>query len=160
MKKYHLTLFSFLLLITSCSNQQKAERSVKSYLMEHLDDPKSYESVSFREFDQFNLNQLYSFIKDSIVLEGTKNRILELKHEIDSLSKINVDTTTAAFEKESETDELKMYQLNIDMLKVEYKKAKFFILHEYRTKNKNGGLELKESQFILDENFEVLDKIE
>lgn len=160
MKKHYLTLFAFLLLITSCSNQQKAERSVKSYLMEHLDDPKSYESVSFREFDQFKLNQLYAYIKDSIVLEGTKNRILELKHEIDSLSKINVDTTTAAFEKDSETDESKMYQLNIDRLKVEYKNAKFIILHKYRAKNKNGGLELKEYQFILDENFEVLDKIE
>lgn len=160
MKTNFLTLFAFLLLITSCSNQQKAERSVKSYLMENLDDPKSYESVSFREFGQFNMNQLYAFIKDSIVLEGTKNSILQLKHEIDSLSKINMDTTSAAFEKDSETDELNMYQQNIDRLKMEYKNAKFIILHEYRAKNKNGGLELKEYQFILDEKFEVLDKIE
>lgn len=159
MKNYYLPLL-LLILMTSCSNQQKAEKSVKSYLMENLDDPKSYEPSSFREFDQFNLNQLYAFIKDSIKLESTKNRILNLKQEIDSLSKISVDTSATSYEKNLEADNLELFQQKIKILKAEYRNAKYIILHKYRAKNKNGGLELKEYQFILDENFKVLDKIE
>jgi hypothetical protein len=80
----------FLLLITltvSCKSpgsgtsdlQNKAEETVKKYLADKLDDPKSYESVSFQPIDSIkeyqHSGEYVNFIKHGVLPLDTTNKV-------------------------------------------------------------------------------------
>ena len=80
MKK--LLLITIVIALTSCgsSNQDKAEKLVKNYLKEKMNDPSSYESVSFSPLDS-------TFTKYDSTVEASKLKMLvsQCSYQADSL---------------------------------------------------------------------------
>jgi hypothetical protein len=149
--------FFVIVLCSSCvvNNQQKGEKLVKDYLKENLNDPGSYESVSFDhlfpEYFTYELSdpegirlQRQSVIFDSLSITYYH------KAKKPFISKSNVLKYTLLE---------KLYSKKADSLNKLIKTKSdrwvptvtyYTIEHKYRAKNGYGALTLHESKFSLD----------
>ncbi len=161
MKKTLLLIFICLGLI-SCSKTPKQiiEGKVKSFIIESLDDPGSYQSVSFTDIDtiwtKFDESQEGEKLSTEYHNAAFQLRQAELNMNSDDAKRIYPG---AVFE-----DSIKYYQKLSDSLKPIYDKKlsefnsvpeSFYIEHVFRAKNKLGGI-LKENIIIyFDENLNI-----
>ena len=157
-----LTIMFFLNISCTLTNQQKAERLVKQYLEKSLNDPGSYESVSFGTVTAF-----YDDYKDTTAQgkqwekEASKLYHLAEKYHLlgDSLHEYGGfddkrgdkyfsmgDDYFAKARKISEKIELKNSGKNGDLLS-------YTITHTYRAKNAFGALTLETRDFHIDDKF-------
>ena len=159
MKKIILSLTVLTTMISCNKNaENQVKENVEKYMVSKMDDPKSYESVSFGKLDS-----LFSPFGESE--EGMK-----LKLEDDNLSarqtelsdRIDVTESIAELNKiQEESNKIteRRNQVISEMIDktLKYKGAfiGFKIKHSYRGKNRMGALILDTCTVVLDKNLEV-----
>ena len=152
------------LAVSSCTftRQQKAESLVKSYLNEHLNDPHSYESVSFLNVDtvfkKYEVSDpegigYYKNYEDVKLKEYTDEDLMDKELKKDDMNWKNYNR----WERESKilTVQVKKWE---DFFEAKNKGYKgpiqcFKIFHTYRAKNGFGALGLETSEFTIDSAF-------
>lgn len=159
MKKIILSC-TVLLTLLSCSKspEAQAEENIKNYITQKLDDPKSYESVSFGKLDNYTAE-----LKDD-------PEFIKLYTEFDKASKLEVDAYAQTLEN---TDNERIVQLSseiyksrqdsakialdaVQKYKANYKPGEMFKMsHKFRAKNKMGALVLDSCQAILNKDLSV-----
>ena len=125
------TLFICLLvLLCSCqfTKQQKAEKLVKNYLKAHLNDPDSYESISFEKLD---INP-YAY-------EDTITAGIALKEKEKTLINQN---------KGYEAKSIRKFLDSIDFIYPNPIIKSYLLAHKYRAKNAFGGIVTTNSTFV------------
>lgn len=158
--------------IVACtkSPQQMAERSVTDYLKDNVNDPSSYQSISFAAIDSVYSSSYYThqhnalsdsidniFFVQSLIIDNMqslpKNPSIfyggygmlvmnEYQETLDSFYKV-IDT----------------YRLAQDSIHKAYKPSHmgYSIAHRYRTKNESGALVLIQDTFSMDMNYKIFD---
>jgi hypothetical protein len=149
----------FSILLSSCSDQQKAESTVKEYLKSHLDDPGSYESISFSTlepvYNDFETeSKEYPALK--IVVDSMDSKRNYYRHLIDS---INADPFNNKQDTIKYVGQFKRWERKTDsLLQIIDKKSKAYkgsllgykLNHKFRAKNAFGALQLEFKEFNLD----------
>lgn len=157
MKK--IILLTLLVSLSSCTKtpEQKAQKSVSDYLVSKLDDPKSYESVSFGK-----LKSTFTDIKDDPKYLKLEAEYIEANTKQDeqyqSAMSMTHDNTikeaTDLFKKrmaitKSIGDEIADFRKN-------FKPQSILIMnHKYRARNKMGALVLDSLTFTMDRFYKV-----
>jgi len=147
MKKLLFVFAVIMITMVSCNvtTQGKVETSVKNFLKENLNDPSSYEPISFDSLE----NRMGADGDWEIELEIASLE-LELELELSKLeSNIAYDALTISLK--NQLDSLKEIKENL-----EYKVIGYCVGHKYRAKNGFGALISEHSFFNLDTNFKVI----
>lgn len=152
-----IAIFGLILIcFYSCteSNQQKAEKSIKTYLLENLDNPKTYEPTNFSKIDTASITDNYVY---KIQNERLQSLISLLNRERESSKELNIDTLYF--------DDLKKDIKNIesDLINnmIKYRKDYIWAVeHKYRASNKQGAIVIFTKRFILNDKFDIIDTIE
>ncbi len=155
-----------LLSLFAPSTENKMETAIKDYIDKNSDDPKSYESVELKVLDTITIGQV---AKEIVVDINTKNK--EVEDRLRHLNKFHeTDNGFNGFFINMNKGLIKNCKLQIKRLNeqdIKYKtflnskEALYSVSHKYRLKNPFGALYLKNSYFIFDKDFhiiEVLDK--
>jgi hypothetical protein len=153
MKK--LIVLALVISIFSCnvSNENKAKTLVKDYLKNSLNDPKSYEEISWGKLDS-------SYSKIDLFSDEDYLRQLDRKADEISLNKYEPNRTLNDMSRD--IAELKSIQKKADSVGklIEYKKVnfkpqfeRFKINHIYRAKNAMGGLIIQKNTFYIADDF-------
>lgn len=161
MKKIILGLVVTLALF-SCSKSpdEQAKNNIKEYLKTNMDDPSSYENVSFGKLD--TLHSSFDESKEGIELR-TKDS--ELSSKLDALSaELDKEDLTMErlnqIQKEDKEITTKRLAINDEQTKksLNYKGPVngYAMTHKFRGKNKLGAVILTEKRFLLDTKFNVL----
>jgi len=155
-----LSLISLTLIFASCSsNENKAQKLIKQYLSENLNDASSYESVEFSGLD--SLFSSYMSTPEGEEL-WKKGGMIGTFHE--RASELEIELIT---EKKPETiaiyeDSIKIYKQLATEYETKYNenekayKGNFTgwqMTHKYRAKNKLGATVLESTLFNLDKEF-------
>jgi hypothetical protein len=158
MKKIILGLSAIALLV-SCSKspEEQAKENIEKFITSKMDDPKSYESVSFGKLEK---------TKSSVNDDDKYFELVKEELHIDSLATIsyndamNFTSDKAIASATKNYEEInKLLQSQIQEVK-EYKKKYnpvdiYKIKHSYRGKNKMGALILDSCTVILDKDLKV-----
>lgn len=140
------------LLLGSCQNEQKkAEKMIKNYVIERLNDPKSYESVSFSEIEKvkrpYDKSQEYKGYME--LFDKTKDEF--------EIANISGDVSMMDFH----LSYMKKYDSLIEVGKKAWNPAnEYRMTHVFRGKNKLGGVVTEEHTYYIDTNFRVITYIE
>lgn len=147
MKKL-LLLLTATLILSSCSNEQKAKKVIKEYLSKNMNDFKSYEPIEFLEIEPIYSHR-YESVPDAE----------EILRDSIGMSKM--------FSSLSDPDTVKKYNIIMDELMAPLREAeknhvpkllKYEITHRFRGKNLVGTLVLNQWTFYLDKDLtEVID---
>ena len=152
-----------LLIFNSCqfTKQQKAEKIVKDYLNEHLNDPHSYESIKFSQLDTS-----FSKLEDDTVYRFAIKNIERVQGECEKWKLQNPDDDgTSELEHSRALYLEKMdrfyYDDSIEYVKIRDEASEKFkshfngwrISHTYRANNSFGALILETSEFTIDSAF-------
>lgn len=140
-------------------NTQRAEKNIRAYFKETMDDYKSYEPINttidtlFSNFenDNYSLLQKQGSLKTEIDdLTGTL-RIYESTGS-DKIAISSLQKKIVLLE-----DTILQIGFKLDTLRKNYttKFEGWIVLHEYRCKNKYGGVELKSKYFEMDKDFNI-----
>lgn len=161
MKKF--LLFSLLLLeLTSCSKspQQIIESKIKNFMNENLNDPKSYEAISFSKIDT-----IWTKFDESDNGKEISSKYFNAQFSLkQALLNINSDDAKRIYPNAVFEDSIKYYQNITDSLKPLYEKGlsdfkptpeSFYIQHSYRAKNKMGALIKDDITFYFDDNLNI-----
>jgi PBP1b-binding outer membrane lipoprotein LpoB len=149
-----------LIFFNSCSvsPEEKAQDNVKKYLMGNMNDPKSYESVSFGKLDSMfssfdESEEGIELIKQEKELSDKLNELDEKINHTQSLSELSEIEKSGKIiiEKRKNIIDLKFEK----SLSYKGEFIGFELKHSFRGKNKMGGLVLENSTFILDKNLDV-----
>jgi hypothetical protein len=155
---------AFIFIINACqfTHQQKGEKLVKDYLNDHLNDPSSYQSMSFSKIDtnfkkyEYSDPQGIDYRKkyDDIQLKELEDENLMDKE----LKKESMNWTNYyRWEKESKTlsAQIKKWDSFFEDRNKGYKGPikDFVIIHTYRAKNGFGALGIETTAFTIDSAF-------
>lgn len=165
MKKILFVFATFTLISCSYTAQQKAEKSITEYLKNELDDPSSYESVSFSDVSAKFLDFKYASIENNRIEKEKNDAESSLRHwEMEKLT-----PSLSKFSLKSIDDSILFYQnskLHTDSI---YKEALkeyelsdrlqdgWCISHTFRANNKLGAKK-KSYIFYLNKDFSI-DKV-
>ena len=133
MKKLLLLLFAIIITI-SCESKKPIEKlqdAVEKKIVSNLNDPSSYEFVSFKE--------------DTFEREVLKQRIIDIKNQLKKLEKSNDKEQILNY-----NDQL----IAAENMKLPENQLEFKI--EYRAKNKFNALILGSSKVISDKNYNLI----
>jgi hypothetical protein len=148
-----------IILFSSCTftKQQKAEKLIKDYLNIHLNDPHSYESVSFGKIDSAysTLKEDSDYLSSNRLIDQYQTDFDEWKAknpDFDGISDLS-DSQTKYFIKMNDfysNEKIKEMKLR-DSIALKFKPSfkGWYIIHTYRAKNGFGALRLDESGFTL-----------
>jgi hypothetical protein len=143
MKKIILLFPIFIIILSSCglSNQQKAEKEVKRYLLTTLKNPDSYKSVSYSEIKPYTLD-----FKNTKIGESMYEM---LSSEIESIS--------SSGESFSNDPTYIKDKSEFDKKDKEYKNSTesngWIIIHKYSGTNGEGAIITEVTTFYLDSSF-------
>lgn len=143
MKKTVFILLTVLLAACSETREQKAQGLVKEYLNKNLNDPKSYESVSWGTLDSsFTTYEEIAAIDIAMQSKAAERAVDELKNgdpEIGEMYKKDYDSLTK----------------RLDSIKLAYKPTFncLMLKHKYRAKNAMGAVILEEKTFFIADDF-------
>lgn len=155
------TILGLSLLSISCSKtlEQQAQENIKVYLSKKLDDPRSYEAVSFGKLE-----------KDRSSYKDDPKYLKLIKEELktDSIANVSYQQAMTFTHKNTITSAIKTYKQvsvirdveikDIKKFKKNYKPVdRFTIKHSFRAKNKMGALILDSCTVILDKQLSVTD---
>jgi hypothetical protein len=136
MKKYLFLIVVVFLTGCAFTQQQKAERLVKKYLLEHLNDAKSYESVNFSKLE------LICYAYEDTIPEG-----IALK---------NKETEYKSQHNEAEAKKIRKTLDSIDFIYPNPIVKSYVIEHKYRAKNGFGAMILSNSRFVLNPSLDTV----
>lgn len=155
-----ITIIGLTLLVVSCSKtpQQQAEENIKEYLLKKLDDPNSYQTVSFGKLEKDKSSykddpKYLKLIKEELKTDSIANvsyqQAMTFKHK---------NTIKAATETYKQVSKIRDIETkDIKEFEKDYKPVDRFILkHSFRTKNKIGALILDSCTLILDKQLSVI----
>ncbi|MCR8560111.1 hypothetical protein KXD93_20840 [Mucilaginibacter sp. BJC16-A38] len=163
MRKIVLVLF---VLLSSCSfsDQDRAESLVKDYLKKTLNDPDSYESVSFGKLEP-NYDTFISSSPEGKRLEKTENQLDSIatiyRTKADSISTYSLGNTTLLNEYTALSKSFRRKGDSVGQI-IEVKEKNYqgpligyTITHTFRAKNGFGALELNTKDFMLDSKLTI-----
>ena len=176
MKAIFFYPFVLLLLLTSCSPESKAKRSIEAYLKTTLNDPSSYEFVKMDELKVFNLTdwrqqqaRLQLIDKGYDVNGGTGTLHLfgramreyqetQEYRKLDSKQKDNaLKHIGKVIDSIYDEDTKRAYAGIADSKEADSKIVKSYSVNfTFRAKNKLGALGIETHNFTLDPSFNVL----
>jgi len=147
-----------LIFITSCRHFQTKEgiahRIVKEYLDSTLNDPKSYESVSFSKLDTGSSNYLnspnYVKLQDSLISHTSELSSLKIDLQFPDL----YNSKVIKYKIKKLLSDSVYYQKKMDSVENNFKTEQtgWILTHTYRAKNGFGALGLHTTVFELDTN--------
>ncbi|MFB3390103.1 hypothetical protein [Flavobacterium sp. LAR06] len=138
--KKNILIGLIILSLSACkkTTEEKMKESIEGFIMEKADDPKSYESVSFKmvvdKSSMYNEDGYLYLLKEYIQAMEIEDRAVALEKQKNILKK------TLEYEKK--------YKPKVDA---------FTMNHVFRLNNKAGALVLDSANFVFDENLEVID---
>lgn len=151
MKKIYIIISTVLIVTNGCeqklTTQQLVEESIKSYILENIDNPDKYEPVSFDEIDTLyssytdnSIYKKYSSAKDSYEMD--KRYYEEYKND---------DVMGSYYYKEMKKSEkeYKKYENQADSIKQNFIPTIEYIIcrHTFRSENKFGAI-VKDTQLF------------
>ena len=161
-----LLLILTVAVLASCSPEKKAEKLIKKWMSENLNDPKSYEPVSFSTLDSIltefedtpEAQKLLSYTKEQLAFIKKANQNLELadiwKGSYDSYSKSQfysyIDLADKYMAKNDSVEKLKKeYEPIYDSAKEKFVPTLvgWEMSHKFRCKNGFGAQILSEKEF-------------
>ncbi|SDS33182.1 hypothetical protein SAMN05216490_0963 [Mucilaginibacter mallensis] len=155
MIKNILLIASCMLIISCASKQHKAEKLVKSYLATHLNDPASYDAVSFGDIDtvfkRYAETKQYDSIRSANIAAKQKvDKIRDTLMNLITTSKMAyMEALKRQMQYEADTGTLsKTIRSNELLFKGPIKG--WSIAHSYHAKNAAGFIVLHNAQFRLD----------
>lgn len=158
-----VALSAILLAAVGCNKtptaQELAEKAVKDYLMTNLDDPKSYESVSFTQLDT-----IYTRFEDEAFADDFSTAKFKVKFYSDLKTDREYDRYMRDHPEVHIDDSISFYQAYLDRNREEYDQAEkafvpaidvMWLAHEYRANNKMGALIKSRVNFYFDEQMNI-----
>lgn len=142
--KYLLSLVLIICLLScNTSNEDKTKALVKEYLSKNLNDPKSYEEVSWGKIDSSFITFEERYRIELHTLE---------KLSTDAISELRNGDISIGNENKKSYDSL---NLVIENLKKQYKPTfnSLMIRHDYRAKNAFGAVVLQSKTFYISDDF-------
>jgi hypothetical protein len=164
MKKLLLVLLLPMIFGCAFTGQQKAEKLIKKYLDSSLNDPHSYEPISFGKLDTIYSppikNKLYKNLEEEIFKKGVRLLMLE-KYGMDSVAgdkgyrSTNYDADLLHLETKSIREDSVAEEKKIDSLTKKIKQSPYIfqMTHTYRAKNGFGALIASTSTFFVTQDF-------
>jgi hypothetical protein len=158
MKKVILFM-SLSIALFSCSNESKMKSGIKEYFNTNAKDPKSYEFVELKVFDTLTIGAVAKSVIEDIDrnIQSEKDDIIFQKGLM-----AKYPTLTGSEEKskiESSEEMIKIYKTDKEAVK-KFLNSKEIVLynasHKYRLKNGFGALDLSNSDFVFDKDFNVV----
>jgi len=162
MKK--LLLVAFVLSISACSKQQKAESLIKEYMKQHLNDYNSYQVVNtekpdtaYKDYlvDDSTGKALFSVLLAQKGLVNTEDSLLtaylDKPFDLQNESYITMSENRLKKNKGKLDDLINQIKQNKDSYKKQFKG--WSVKQSYRAKNGIGALTLHESTFYIDSAF-------
>lgn len=159
MKKIILfTALSLVLFSCSKSQEEQAQENVKEYLSKKLDDPKSYESVSFGKLEKGKSSykddlKYLKLVKEEIHTDSLAKALYE-----DVLTYTHENTIKAGMESYKKVSAILQSDIQsvIDFEK-KYKPVDiFYMKHSFRANNKMGALILDSCTVVFDKQLSVI----
>lgn len=154
-----LALFAIVGCNKTPTAQELAEEAVKEYLMTNLNDPKSYESVSFSPLDT-----IFTRFEDEAIAKDYSTAKFKVKFYSDLKSDSEYDQYIRNHPEVHADDSIAHYQALVDANKDAYDQAEqsfvpaidvMWMTHEYRANNKMGALIKSRVDFYFDENMNI-----
>lgn len=142
-----------LLLVFALSCGSKEQKAVRNYLKENLDDPKSYESISFSGSAPYYVSDYFFDCYCPDFSDYLENGLPDIEQsEEESLEQFG-ERLIKASRMASEYFLLEQMKKDYDTTRVMF----YGITHEYRIKNRYGGVEKRRETFYLSpEELEVV----
>ncbi len=132
---------SALVILSACNSEQnKAEKAVKQYLQRNLQDPKSYEPVSFSD-----VKKVQRSYKETMDYALWMRSYKDAKEEFDLYINYDVDKAEITLKFMKQYDSIMQAREAVFIPVTEY-----MIKHKYRAKNALGGTVTTESVYYLD----------
>jgi len=160
MKKV-IVLAIILLSLYSCTRQNTAEKAVKEYLKNNLDDFKSYDPVEFGKLIPNTIR-----FDDSKIGKPISDKYFEYKRSKQSWEYLKEQgDPEKLFIPGQIDDSLKFYNNKVNEYKPIYDKASknykeitdgYVIYHKFRSAQKDGNIEIKSYVFYMDDELKVL----
>lgn len=146
-KLFIAALAASMLVFSSCSDQKKAEKFVKNYVKERLNDPKSYESVKFSEVKKVQRSYEKSTHFEVFMKAFNKAKedfdFADKFHQLDEM-RFNLNLMTT-------------YDSIMDAERVAWNpENEFVITHTYRCKNGFGAIITNKTTYYIDTTFSVV----
>lgn len=141
-------IMASILTLSSCnSEQKKAERFVRDYVKERLNDPSSYESVSFSE-----IKKVKRTFEQSASYKIYGEAFLEAKKDFDFAKMFdNLDDMRLHLDRMNAFDSI------LKVGKADWcPETEYQITHTYRAKNQLGGIITSETTYYIDTAFQVV----
>lgn len=158
-----VALSAILLAAVGCNKtptaQELAEKAVKDYLMTNLNDPKSYEPVSFTQLDT-----IYTRFEDEPFAEEFSTAQFKVKFYSSLKTDSEYDRYMRDHPEMHVDDSISFYHAYLDNNKEKYdQEEKAFVpaidvmwmTHEYRANNKMGALIKSRADFYFDEQMNI-----
>jgi len=145
--------------LVSCSKSQEnqAKENVKKFITSKMDDPKSYESVSFGKLEKTKSSvndddKYFELVKEELHIDS-----LSTASYNDAMTFTHENTIKSATENYERLNKLLQDQIQVvKEYKRNYKPIDIYkIKHSYRGKNKMGALILDSCTVILDKELNV-----
>ena len=143
---------SAMVILSACnSEQKKAEKMVRGHIIERLNDPASYESVSFSDVKKvkrpFEQSEAYKIFGEAF---------LKAKEDFEFAKRFdNID------DMHSNLELMKAYDSIMKVHEAEWNpETEYQITHKYRAKNQLGGVVTSESIYFMDTAFKIITYIE
>lgn len=143
---------SAMVILSACnSEQKKAEKMVSQYVKERLNDPASYESVSFSD-----VKKVKRPFEQSAAYKIFGEAFLKAKEDFEFAKRFdNIDDMHSSLEL------MKTYDSVMTVHAAEWNpETEYQITHKYRAKNQLGGIVTSESIYFMDTAFRTITYIE
>ncbi len=157
MKKIILGLLAITFFSCAKSPENQAQENIKKYITAQMDDPKSYESVSFGKLEKRKSSYQDEEKYKKIVLEyDDMDKRVNEAYDL-AMSMTHENTFKSAMESYNRLASMRSFVLTeTEQYLKKYKSVDVFqIKHSFRGKNKMGALILDSCNVILDENLKV-----
>ncbi|SHG32922.1 hypothetical protein [Pedobacter caeni] len=167
MKKTLTLALLSILALTSCSNEDKAKATVKTYLSKTMHDFKSYEPVEFGKLDSalsiFELTPYYTERYQAVMKILARNKALDEEYERLAISRNSYDPELVknVAIRGSLVDSGKKIVADLEIKKKGFKQtfAGYALPHTYRGKNAHGAVVINTDTFYLDKDLKSVERV-
>lgn len=139
---------------------EKVNDTCHSFLLSYLNDPSSYSSIKWEKLDSFYVDSLftsgpYRNQRIDYVIDSTYTDLIKRE-----MKRGNISEKFNPYEEDAikYRPGAKNYKYLLDSLNKEFKNefVGYTVIHEFRSKNKFGALQLRKAKFWVGRNFEII----
>ncbi|MDR2011371.1 MAG: hypothetical protein LBQ22_12905 [Bacteroidales bacterium] len=169
MKKYLLFVLIAAIAV-SCSSKKDhqkkvVEKTVTTYVISNLDEPDSYEVISFESFDSVNVSDIKAYQDLKTEKNKIENNIQDLKARISNIENESIKEEEHLYSElkdELNKEEEKFYKFEKDIKKWERKEKEkiYSIIHKYKAKRDNQNeILFYEETFYVDRDGNIVEVV-